>query len=109
MRGDIGREDEEVLTRLMDHLIQTTGLSLRRADDTGCLATGEHLHCASRGASAPAGTLKLLLPHPRDAVRQLHAALNGRFLRVRPDCLTIEVHNEVLAARGLQGNWQGVR
>ena len=38
------RDDEEILTFLMDHVIQVTGLTLRRADDIGFLATDEYLH-----------------------------------------------------------------
>ena len=89
---------------LMDRVALVSGLSLRRAQDPSCSAAGEYVRLASREPSAPAGVVKILTSS-RDEVRHIHQTLQGRFLQVGPDFLGVEIHNDVVAARGLQGEW----
>ena len=84
LQGEVGREDGEVLVKLMSHVVASTGLDLRPAASPHEPTVGEFVHMASVDAAAQPGRLKLLW---RDAaeVRKVYAALHGQTVQAGQD------------------------
>ena len=61
LKGEVGREDAEVMSRIMAHAATSTGLTLKETAATTMPRIGESYHLASRDAAAPPGRLRLLI------------------------------------------------
>ena len=103
VKGDIGRQDGEVIGLLMDHLNAKTGLGVKAAGDIRNPKTGEYVYQAAVDTGAPAGKVKLLLSDG-DSVRRVFATLHGQTLQVGTDHIAIEVSNDLVNAAAASGN-----
>ena len=103
VKGEVGREDGEVLRRIISHACSTTGLALSETAPDAVPKVGEFYHLASRDQYAPPGCLRLLL-RSADEVRKVHAALHGQTVRVGTDRVAIEILNTPMQLGPLPGN-----
>ena len=105
IKGEVGREDGEVLKLLITHLSSATGIALVEADPARGLREVSYVHLASQDPSAPPGRLRMLL-RDADEVRRVYAALHGQTIQVGQDTIAIEITNDLYEAARLPGNAQ---
>ena len=84
IRGEVGKEDGQVMSLLMQHVISATGLQLQETDYGRAPRTGEYIHLATQHSSAPPGKLRVLLSSAEE-VRRLYNALHGQTVQVGLD------------------------
>jgi len=101
--GEIGREDAEILRRIMEHACTATGISVKEAGLEAAPKVGEFYHIASRDQSSPPGCLRILL-RDREEVRKIHAALHGQTIQVGSDAVAMAVQNAALQLETSPGN-----
>ena len=94
--GQIGREDQEIITLLMRHVIQATGLELRETDYTRPQEVGEFANLARGGAARP-GRIRILVPN-MEGVRKIDAALRGQHVAVGGQAVSFRVVSDGLDA-----------
>ena len=103
LKGEVGKEDADVLRRIMQHACSNTGVLLRETGLGDLPKPGEFYHLASRDASAQPGYLRVLL-RDQDEVRRVYAALHGQTVQVGSDQIIIEVGNDAFNVSQLSGN-----
>ena len=108
LRGEVGREDAEVLRSIMTHACSATGIILQEARPDGPPRIGEFYHMASRDSAAPPGRLRLLL-RDREEVCRVHVALHEQTVQVSSDHVAIEVVDDDWNVALLSGNARGGR
>ena len=59
VRGEVGKEDGQVMSLLMQHVISATGLQLQETDYGREPRVGEYIHLATQNRSAPPGKLRV--------------------------------------------------
>jgi len=101
--GELGKEDREVLARLMQHATQSTGISLIETDYKRAPRAGEFIHLAAQDSSEKPGKLRVLL-NTADEVRKLHNALHGQTVQVGDDKIGIVVGNDLIDGQQVPGN-----
>ena len=103
VNGEIGKDDGQVLSFLMQHVIQHTGLRLIETPGEREQMVGEYLHLASRDPTAQPGRMRVLLSN-LDEIRQLRNALHGQHIKVGGDKVGIQVCNDFLDSQATPGN-----
>jgi len=103
VKGEMGKEDAEVLRRLMVHACTVTGFNVKEAADGRSPKTGEFVHLASLDAAAPPGRLRLFLGSEEE-VRKFHMALHGQTVQVGQDRIAIELSNDIIDGSHFMGN-----
>jgi len=101
--GEVGKEDNEILCRLMHHVVTTTGLQLRPAQDPAMPRVGEFFHVQAAEPTAKPGVMKLLLADLEE-VRRVRGALHGQTVKVGSDIIAIRVGNDVVDAGPVPGS-----
>ena len=101
--GEVGKEDGEVLNKLMAHAVAANGLQLQQAQDAQAPSFGEYLHLASVDPTARPGTMKVLLRDPEE-VRKLYNALDGQTVQVGMDLVGVRVANDLMEVLPVPGN-----
>ena len=104
--GEVGRDDKEVLHKLVSHLCSSTGLRLSPAANPMEPKIGEWLRLADREAAAPPGKIRIYLPNA-DSVHRVYAALHNQLIRVGLDTIAIGVFNDALLVNLSRGKWPG--
>ena len=103
VKGEMGKEDAEVLRRLMVHACTVTGFNIKEAADGRSPKIGEFVHLASVDAAAPPGRLRLFLGSEEE-VRKFHMALHGQTVQVGQDRIAIELSNDIIDGSHFMGN-----
>ena len=103
VKGEVGREDGEVMRKLMAHVCSSTGLNINETAGEANPKIGEFFHLASRDSAAPPGRMRVMLRN-EDEVRKLYAALHGQTVQVGHDLVAIEVSNDLINIKELKGN-----
>ena len=103
LNGEVGVQDKEILSQLLQHTGAQIGLNLRQFSATDQTPAGSWRHLASHDASAPPGRARVYL-QSEEEVRRIYAALHGQVLQVGHDAIAITVHNDITDARPLMGN-----
>ena len=78
MQGEIGLQDSEVLNRLMQHAVSSTGLPLSLASDPANLRAGEYVPVDRGRLPSAGGVIKVMVKNRAD-VHTLHAALHTKW------------------------------
>ena len=106
VRGELGKEDREVMNLLMGHLASSTGLAISAKPEAKALSHGEYEHVPAEIHGGVGGRVRLLL---RDAgeVARVHAALHGQVVAIGHTKIGIEVVNERFDLN--QGTGNGAR
>ncbi|CAK0817329.1 unnamed protein product [Prorocentrum cordatum] len=95
VQGEIGLQDNEVLNRLMQHAVVSTGLSLSLASDPDNLQAGGCAPVGRGRLAAARGVIKVLTKDKAD-VRKLHGALRNKAVQVGQGPIHIQVRNDLL-------------
>ena len=103
IRGEMGKEDGQVLRLLMQHAIGVTGLHLQETDYTRAPKMGEYIHLATQSDSAPPGRVRVLLTSVED-VRRLYNALHGQTVQVGADRVGVVVDSDLVTGQAVPGN-----
>ena len=103
VQGEVGKEDGQVLSLLMQHVAHSTGLAIQETDYTRAPKVGEYVHLASQDPTAPPAKLRVLLGSADD-VRRLYNALHGQTLQVGNDRVGIVVGNDLIDGQRVPGN-----
>ena len=100
MEGELGAEDDAVLTSIMGHVANATKLRIDAAD-VSQPKVGEF----SPDPDGRPGCLRVLLGS-LDDVRSVYEAVQGLTVQVGTDRLRIRVSNDVIDARATPGGAQ---
>ena len=100
--GELGKEDGEVLKRIMQHVCAQMGIKLVETDYSREARVGEYVHLATKDVAAPPGRLQLRLPN-LDSLRKVRGALHGQSVQVGSDIVGFRVANDMLDAEGIPG------
>ena len=103
LEGEVGKQDNEILCRLMHHVVTTTGLQLRPAQDPAMPRVGEFFRVQAAEPTAKPGVMKLLLADLEE-VRRVRGALHGQTVKVGSDIIAIRVGNDVVDAGPVPGS-----
>lgn len=103
IRGEVGKEDAQVMSLLMQHAISVTGLQLQETDYGRAPRIGEYIHLAIQNSSAPPGKLRVLLSSGEE-IRRLYNALHGQTVQVGADKVGVVVGNDLLDGQCVPGN-----
>ena len=104
-RRELGKEDGEVLRRLMQHLVTNTGLQLSETQYDRAPRVGEYIHLATQDTTALPGKMRILLSDA-EAGRKVFGALNGQTIQVGQDFVSIEVTHDAVDGQVVPGGGQ---
>ena len=94
VNGEVGREDGEVMRKIIGHLTSHSPLQCTETPPDRAPRPGEWIHLASRDSGAAPGRVRLHL-QSQEEVQKVYEALHGQILQVGTDQLAITVHNDV--------------
>ena len=103
IKGEVGRADGQVISLLMRHVVQCTGLQLRETSYQGPMQLGEFVHLASLDPDAPPGKVKVILASAQE-VRRIYNALHGQTIMIGQDRIGIVVGNDLVEGQRVPGN-----
>ena len=105
IKGEVGRADAEVLSKIMAHACKATGCNVKEASKSTAPKAGEYVHLASVDPTAPPGRLRLFL-NSEEEVRKFYAALHGQTVQVGRDLIAIELAIDMIQLQPLPGTAQ---
>ena len=101
--GEVGREDAEVIRRLVMHAVSAAGINLREAANPEDPKRGEFRLPGARNPTARPGTAELFLRDEHEVLKVYHA-LDGQTVRVGGELIGITVTSDAVVARGAPGD-----
>ncbi|CAK0829834.1 unnamed protein product [Prorocentrum cordatum] len=105
-QGEMCLQDSEVLNRLMQHAISSTGLQLPLAPDPGDLEAGGRAPVGRGQLPAAGGAIKVMVKNKADAFTP-RATLRNKAIQVGNDLIDIKVGNDSLELGIAPGNAVG--